>query len=512
MRRLAAWLLAIGNLPLVAGPTLLAAGQDFEDIRIQIRQALVEKSVPSIAVAVAQDDQILWEEGFGWADWEGRVPATAHTVYAVGSISKTMTATAVMLLSDRGLIDLDRPIGDYLESAKIRARIGSPAHVTIRRILSHSSGLPGYYDTFYPDEPETPPTIETIIGRYGYLMKPVDTWQYSNLGYAILGDLVSRLSGKDFADFMREEVFLPLGMNRSCVRVEPALEPHRAIGYRRGRQGSDFRVPRYVSAHPPAADVHASAHDLVRYGMFHMKVNLTSQRKLLSDQTIDEMQVPVVPIDSGPDMYGLGWHLAKDEKGHRVVKHGGAGAGVSAFLTLIPERRIAVAVVANQTHSFPQIHPTEEVTEAILSRLLGYEFRGRERGGKDETIVPGSGLPGELLGTWKGAVHTYLRKVPVSFWFKESGDVHVQLDGQLTTLVNNARFLDGTFAGRMMGRIPTPPAGRRPHFLSFGFNLREGVLSGLLAAVGEQSARGLYLPYWVEVRRQVPSEEMRSEK
>ena len=117
---------------------------------------------------------------------------------------------------------------------------------------------------------------------------PGEHYQYSNLGYGVLDYVVERASGKKFADFMREEVFLPLGMTHTSIDVGPGLEPHQAIRYTpEGR-----RIPFYDFDHPGASAVYASAHDLVRFGMFHMKEHLADQRAILSDAAIDEMQTP----------------------------------------------------------------------------------------------------------------------------------------------------------------------------------------------------------------------------
>src|SRR5919197_6611089 len=103
----------------------------FSAIRELIRTRLVEETLPSLAVAVARDGEILWEEGFGWADRENRIPATEHTMYSLASISKPITATGLMLLQQQGKLDLDRPINEYLGEAKLNVRLGNPADATV---------------------------------------------------------------------------------------------------------------------------------------------------------------------------------------------------------------------------------------------------------------------------------------------------------------------------------------------------------------------------------------------
>jgi CubicO group peptidase (beta-lactamase class C family) len=196
-----------------------AFGADrFEPVRESIRNQLVQRKVPSVAVAVAEGERILWEEGFGWADREKRIPADAHTMYSLASISKPLTATALMTLVNAGKIDLDRPVNDYLGAAKLQARMGDARDATVRRVANHSAGLPEHYQFFYENEPWGPPSPDETILRFGNLFTaPGEYYRYSNLGYGILSNVISRLSGKPFADYMRDEVFLKLGMTRSTA-------------------------------------------------------------------------------------------------------------------------------------------------------------------------------------------------------------------------------------------------------------------------------------------------------
>src|SRR5579872_1053556 len=209
----------------------------FHQAREHIQRGMVERSIPSLTIAVVQGNAVLWEEGFGWADRECRIAATPHTLYSMASISKPITATALMILKERGLLDLDHPINDYLGDSKLRAWVGNAEDATVRRVANHTSGLPMHYQFFYQDEPHQPPPVGETIRRYGNLVTvPGERFQYSNLGYGLLSEVIARLSGKSYADFLREELFLPLGMLRSSVNIGPGLERFQAQRY-----GSDGR-------------------------------------------------------------------------------------------------------------------------------------------------------------------------------------------------------------------------------------------------------------------------------
>ncbi|MGA7341723.1 MAG: serine hydrolase domain-containing protein, partial [Terracidiphilus sp.] len=241
-----------------------APAQDqFDGVRASIRKRITDQSVPSVAVAVAQHGKIIWEEGFGWADRENGIPATENTMYSLASISKPITATALMTLVQAGKIDLDKPINDYLGDAKLKARIGDANDATVRRVANHSSGLPLHYQFFLSNEPYQKPSYDETILRYGNLVTiPGEHYQYSNLGFGIVGYVLSRVSGEGYADFMRDAVFLKLGMTHTSVGVGPGLEKFQAIRY--DQKGSP--IPFYDFDHPGASAIYSSAHDLVRFG------------------------------------------------------------------------------------------------------------------------------------------------------------------------------------------------------------------------------------------------------
>src|SRR5262245_61386329 len=270
----------------------ILAADRFDHVRDFIRKGLAETGMPSIAVAVAKGRTILWEEGFGWADREKRVAATQHTMYSLASISKPFTATGLMVLAQQGRLDLDRPLNDYLGNAKVRARVGNAAEATVRRVANHSSGLPLHVQFFYHDTARRPPSMDETILRYGNLVTaPGERFQYSNLGFGILDYVIERVSGKAYADFMREEVFLPLGLTHTSVNVGPGLDSFASARY--GRDG--LPVPFYDFDHTGASALWSSAHDLARFGMFHLKQHLPDQKAILSDESIDAMQKPTFP-------------------------------------------------------------------------------------------------------------------------------------------------------------------------------------------------------------------------
>jgi CubicO group peptidase (beta-lactamase class C family) len=402
-----------------------------------------------------------------------------------------------MVAHERGLLKVDRPINDYLGETKLRTAIGDVSGATVQRAVQHMAGLPEFSEAYYRDEPGEALSLDVAIRRYGLLTRPPgEKFIYSNFGYAILGFVISRVSGLAYGDFLNDEVFVPLGMKQAAV-ARPRPSATRAVGY----HPDGTRAVEYTRIYAPAADLYASAHDLARFGLFHLKAHLSDQRPILSDRAIDEMQRRTVPM--GNAAYGLGWHIRRDAKGRRQVLHGGASDGADVQFTLVPDEKLCVVVLANVTRHFPGA-VTEAITNSILAKLLG----GEPGDFPINTPTPPpktSGLPGRLGGRWVGKVHTHQGVLDVTLWSNRSGVVEVQLGKRERTMIREGRLDGDAFAGKMDGDVGTDDARRRTHELEWDVTVRGDVLNGTLYATAKATNRPLRLGYWVELRRAPPS-------
>jgi CubicO group peptidase (beta-lactamase class C family) len=464
----------------------------FDGVREFIKQQLGERRLPSVAVAVARDGQIIWEEAVGWADSEKRIPATPNTMYSLASISKPITATGLMILKERGRIELDRPINEYLGEAKIAVRVGNPAEATVRRVANHTAGLPLHYQFFYEDEPYRAPSRDETIRRYANCVTaPGERYQYSNLGYGILDYVIARTSSRSYADFMREEVFLPLGLTHTSVNIGPGLEKHQAVRY--GTDGAP--IPFYDFDHPGGSAVYASAHDLVRFGMFHLKAHLSDQKAILKDdETINEMQKATVDT-GGKTGYGIGWGISESPGERRSVSHSGGMGGVSTLLRLYPAEKTAIVVLSNASSNLPG---------QVLDRIAAVVAPEPNKSPGPQSQPPMAFKPSsELLGAWQGKVHTYKGELDFKLLFQPDGDVHAQLGTQLKTLLNRAQFRDGYLSGSFSGDIGTEDANRTRYTLSLSLKLRGDVLNGAMTAQSLPGRRvGNALTHWVELKKE----------
>jgi CubicO group peptidase (beta-lactamase class C family) len=443
-----------------------------EAVRAHIRE-LVEKGVPSIAVGVARNGVVLWEEGFGWADREARIRATPHTRYSLASVTKPLTATAIMMLAEQGRLDLDAPLERYLGGIRFRGLAGDTREVTPRRALNHSAGLPSHFRAFYEGDPV--PAPDETLGRYGIVVFPPGTQRaYSNIGYRALDVAIANVSGKSYGDFLKTEIFEPLGMTRSSLHLDPLQAEEAARRY----DGEGRAIAPYVTDHPGSGDVWASAHDLLRFGMFHAATLLPGQRPVLSSESVAAMQGSV---EIAPRMtFGLPWAVG-DDRGHRLIDHDGGQPGVSTILALYPDDKLAIVVLSNQGDV-----DVGGIVLQIGAALIPEAKPGwypEQRGAPDPP-----GLP-DLTGRWTGTLTTYAGEEPFVLDFRSTGDIHVRIAERMTSLLNHVGRSGNALTGWFYGLMNTSDFLPHRHNLSLMVRLEGDELVGQVTAHTVQPPR-----------------------
>jgi CubicO group peptidase (beta-lactamase class C family) len=305
-----------------------------------VRSHQSERRAPSFAVAVFRRDELLWSDAVGYAEIESETRAAVDMQYRIGSITKTFTAVAIMQLREAGELDLDDPLARHIPEAKHEGP-------TVRRMLAHLSGLqrepPGeVWETMLD------PSVEELLGvldEAERVLHPGAYWHYSNLAFALLGEIVSRRSGMRAVDYISQRVLAPLGLTRTTWTAEA---PH-AQGY--------FVAPYTDTATPePHVELNASAPigqlwstvgDLAKWGAFLA----AGDERVLSEQTVREMHAfqSMVPyLKSWTLGYGLGVALYRDKE-RVLVGHGGAMPGFLAGLVVSPEDDIGAVALANSS-------------------------------------------------------------------------------------------------------------------------------------------------------------------
>ena len=474
----------------------------FHQVRKTIRQRMTELDVPSVCAGVAQHGCIVWEEGFGWADRERRLAAHEHVAYPLASVTKPMTATAIMRLVELGKLDLDKPVNHYLsEQGQLKVWVGDPDSLTVRRLANHTAGLTTCVNMHLPDDRVPMPPQEELIRRYGHAVAmPGERYRYANFGYGILDHLVARVSGERFADFMHREVFVPLGMCRSAIGT-----PDRLATFTAARYDDDLQpIPDHPTSHAGASEGYASVHDLLRFGLFHLKRPLPDQQPILSSESLDAMHTPTASMsDVNPadlnlrpaSQYGIGWVIDPVVTPRRI-SHGGGMGGSATKLLLLPDEEIVIAVVSNIFKPLAY-----QLEHDILEAMLPDYTRPSDAEPTSATHEPTAPDVSPLRGDWAGDIYTYQGTMPMTLRVTPNGDLHVKAgEHQQTTLVNGVRFEDGWLTGTFAGMIETDDANRRPrhpsHHLQLDLKHRDDRLTGAVLSIA-----GHTLGHWVDLRR-----------
>ncbi len=310
-------------------------------------------SSPAYSAAVAVDGEIVWSEAVGWADIENEVPATPETRFRIGSTSKAVTASATARLAERGVVDLDAPISDYMADLPEHWRA-----LTLRQLHSHTAGLPGYEENNdYPglwDSYWSPTHYERVadglsqVDGAALLYEPGTDFHYSSYDVNIAGAVVAEAANAPFLDLLKAEVFDPTGMERSWGDdVTRDIQGRAQFYKRRGRRVEPWR-PVDLSARYPGGGLISTSSDLVRLGMAWLG------GAYLDDGTVDAFWTPQT-LSSGEvneQSYALGWRSTRafsDTHGEEIwyVHHGGVSRGAMSWLVVFPEWEMAIALNAN---------------------------------------------------------------------------------------------------------------------------------------------------------------------
>lgn len=301
-----------------------------------VREQMRLRHVPGLALAVVRDGRIIKESGYGLASIELEVPVSSSTVFEIGSISKQITAAAVMMLVEEGKVSLNDPVSKYIAESP-----GNWRRVTVRDLLTHTSGLKNYNGLPGFELTERLKRAEFVkrIGAYPPSFAPGEAHSYGNINYSLLGYVIEHVSGKSYWQFVSERIFKPLGMTATRDRDPHFIIKNRAQGYEWEDSqlvGRDYDLTDVFSA----GAIVSTVRDLEKWEAGF------SGGLLLKPSSIEQIWTPV-RLNSGTTYpYGFGWYI-ETLRGHPVRRHGGQTAGFSASIARFPEDRMTVIVLCN---------------------------------------------------------------------------------------------------------------------------------------------------------------------
>ncbi|QEG38431.1 serine hydrolase [Roseimaritima ulvae] len=319
-----------------------------EKLRAAVEHEVRQKQLPAFSITLVDRDRVVWAEGFGFEDADKTVPASADTVYRVGSISKLLTDIAVMQQVEQGNLDLDSPIQTYLPDFAPQSNSDTP--ITLRLLMSHRSGLVrespvgNYFD---PTEPSLAETVASLNDT-ALVYEPNTKTKYSNAAVSVVGAALEASTDQAHADVVRQSILEPLQMDHSSFVVSDAVAEHLATGWMWTVDGRRFEAPDFLLGTGPAGNLYSSVVDLSKFlvCMLNEGAAAASGQPIVQPQTFRQMITETSDPDGRPQGFGIGFQIQQFE-GEIKIGHGGAIYGFSTQLEALPERGIGVAAAAS---------------------------------------------------------------------------------------------------------------------------------------------------------------------
>jgi D-alanyl-D-alanine carboxypeptidase len=293
--------------------------------------------IPGLSIAVVEKGRLIKAAGYGSANVETDTPATPETVYKIASLSKQFLAAAVMLLVEEGKIGLDDRAQKYLN--------GSPEswkNITVRHLLTHTSGMVRDPSDYHPYKKQPPVEVIESVYPMPLVFQPGEKWLYSNVGYYVLSEIISKATGKPWSEFLSERLFAQAGMTSTRLLTLTAIVPHRASGYERTDRGM-VNAENWIAARPSGAFL-STVLDLAKWDAF------MDSRSPLTAASRKQMRTPVSLNDGTSAGYGFGWYV-DSFLGRARIHHDGQYPGFRSDYERFEEDQVSVIVLANSGSS-----------------------------------------------------------------------------------------------------------------------------------------------------------------
>ena len=350
-------------------------------------------NLAGFSVAVVEKDKVIYSNGFGYRDYEKKLPVTPNTLFAIGSVTKAFTSSLVGLLQSEGKVDLDKPAHQYLPGLNFYNDAMTNT-VTLRHMMSHQTGLPRHDISWYLFNTAS---RDSLMQRLRY-QEPTagvrERWQYNNFMFTVQGALVEKMTGKSWEDNIRQKIFQPLDMTRSNFSVlDLPKSDDASLGYE-VKGDSTIRKVNYfnISGMGPAGSINSSVLEMSNWLITWINGGKFRGREVLPAQYVSQAITPQaiasagLPTKEKPDIqfstYGFGWGMTS-YRGHYRVNHGGGIDGFTSVAAFFPTDSIGVVVLTNQSGSqVPSI-----VLNILADRLLGlkpYDWNGDQKKAADK--------------------------------------------------------------------------------------------------------------------------------
>jgi CubicO group peptidase (beta-lactamase class C family)/D-alanyl-D-alanine dipeptidase len=358
------------SIPLILGWTLFSPNisprADYAAVAAELERLIThemqDKKLPALSIALVDDQATVWAKGFGMEDSDKKIPATAETVYRVGSVSKLFTDIAIMQLVERGEIDLDVPVTNYLPNFKPNNHFDKA--ITLRQLMSHRSGLVReppvghYFDDTFPSLAQTVQSLNSTTLVYA----PEKRIKYSNAAIATVGYVLEETQQQPFTQYLQKAVLTPLGLRHSSFEPMPEITKHLAKAYMWSYDGRHFTAPTFQLGMAPAGSMYSTVTDLARFMSVLFNGGKGTNGQVLKPETLEKMWTPQFAPPEQKSGFGIGFAIS-ELQGYRRIGHGGAIYGFATELEALPEAKLGVIAVTN-------IDCANSVVETIAEHAL----------------------------------------------------------------------------------------------------------------------------------------------
>lgn len=318
-----------------------------------LQQHIALQEMVGVSAGVYYQGETVWKSGAGYRDLENQLPATGEMRHRIASIAKPMTAIAIMQLVEQGKIELDVPIQTYLKDYPRKPE----GDITVRHLLGHVSGTP-----FYASKKEGFPsmhfnTLDDAIGLFKdrpLKHKPGSAYLYSTYGYTILGSIIEKVTGQNYADYMKENVWSVAGMPNTHLEIFGQSYPNQSRLYKKNSKGKVIADKQTdLSLKYPGGGLLSTVQDLLNFG----KAVLDDE--LVTRESLEQMGQPA-DVEWKGTPYGLGWYLVKDEVYGRILRHGGQQSGTNTYLSVFLDHDLVVAILGNTYNASGPVYSLHE--------------------------------------------------------------------------------------------------------------------------------------------------------
>jgi CubicO group peptidase (beta-lactamase class C family) len=343
-----------------------AAGSTYAGLESTVTRVMSEDKIPGCALGIVEDNRLVYSRGFGLMKLgDPSRPVTPETLFHMASITKPFVATALMQLVERGKVDLDAPVTRYVPYFRLK----DPRYkdITVRQMVTHTSGMPDVKNYGWNQPEYDDGALERYVRSLddkALLWQPGHKFRYSNMAFEVLGDLVAKVSGMSFEDYVETSILKPVGMRSSTLLYKKADPSKLATGHTmaKGVVAPVAHYP-YNRAHTPSSNLHSNVEDMARWIIVNLNRGELDGQRILKSSTYELLWRPAAPIPERSWHVAISWFLA-EVKGEQIVMHSGGDDGFATHLAFSPTRKAGVVMMFNSD----QVSSIKKIWEAALRR------------------------------------------------------------------------------------------------------------------------------------------------